>query len=269
MEPGCRRRFLGGIVLGVARSPVGGVRQARSWCGPSIKPSTWVPWEVKRRDDEHDAPRARALPAQRSPRSLHPIDVEDLPAGPYRSVAIIASPAVRPARRPAGPRVVAACVLAGSIVAGVLGASGEQIVGALGVVLTTGAAVMLTVGNHRRARAVHRLAALPFPIEHDRKSAIDTHSVHRSAIRSVAVRLVSVLDRPALECVARDAEARAPGLAVLTDGNTIVITSWPWGGGDLLLLEDLLSTWACALHAEHPIATVTVTWAPGGPPSSL
>jgi hypothetical protein len=36
-----------------------------------------------------------------------------------------------------------------------------------------------------------------------------------------------------------------------------------------LLLENLLSTWGRALHAEHAIAAVKVTWAPGGPPSSL
>jgi hypothetical protein len=48
-----------------------------------------------------------------------------------------------------------------------------------------------------------------------------------------------------------------------------VIASWPWGGDDLLLLEDLLCTWGSALHAEHAIAAVAVTWAPGGPPSSL
>lgn len=161
--------------------------------------------------------------------------------------------------------MIAACLLAGSIAAGVLGASAEQI---WGVALLVGVAVM-TVGHYRRARALRRLAALPFPIEHDRKSAIDTQSFYRSAIRSVTVRLVSVLDRPALERVARDAEARASGLALRTDGDTIVITSWPWGGNDLLLLEDLLSTWARALPAEHGIAAVMVTWAPGGPPSSL
>lgn len=181
-------------------------------------------------------------------------------------MAIVASPAVRPARRPAGARTVAACVLAGSIVAGVLGAPAEQIIG---FALLIGGAVTLTVGQHRRARALRRLAALPFPIQHDRKSAVDPQSVYRSAIRSVTVRLASVLDRPALERVARDAEARAPGLALRTDGDTIVITSWPWGDDDLLLLEALLSTWARALHAEHAIAAVMVTWAPGGPPASL
>jgi hypothetical protein len=54
-----------------------------------------------------------------------------------------------------------------------------------------------------------------------------------------------------------------------TDGDTFVITSWPWGGDDLLLLEDVLWTWTRVLHAEHAIAAVKVTWAPGGPPSSL
>jgi hypothetical protein len=161
--------------------------------------------------------------------------------------------------------MVAACALAASIVAGVLGAPAVLSMSPLWIV----AAAIWTAGHRRRARALRCLAALPFPIHHNRKSAIDTYWGYCSAIRSVTVRLVSVLDRPALERVARDAEARAPGLVLLTAGDTIVLTSWPWGGDDLLLLEDLLSTWASALHGEHAIAAVMVTWAPGGPPSSL
>jgi hypothetical protein len=159
--------------------------------------------------------------------------------------------------------VVTACVLAGSSVAAVLGAPGALIM----MVLTTMVALMLIEGNHRRARALDRLAALPFPVEHDRESAIDTHGVNRSAIRGVTVRLADRLDRPALARAARDAQARAPRLAVIADDDTIEITGWYWGDDDLLLLVDLLCTWAHALHVDHAIAIVRVTWAPGGPVS--
>jgi hypothetical protein len=129
--------------------------------------------------------------------------------------------------------------------------------------------VMLMIGYRRRSRLRTQLEALPFPIEHSRKSAIDPNSLSQSAIRSVTVHLMGALDSIALERAARDAHARAPGLAVAVDGMTLMMTEWPWRGDDMHLLVQLLSTWGSALHAEHPIARVCVRWQPGGPPSTL
>lgn len=65
--------------------------------------------------------------------------------------------------------------------------------------------------------------------------------------------------------------ATSPGSASATKleiAASDVITSWPWGGDDLLLLEDVRWTWARAARGARDRA-VKFTWAPGGPPSSL
>src|SRR5215831_12919665 len=189
--------------------------------------------------------------------------MEDLPAGPYRSASLAERPAVPPARRPVRLGVVTVYVVAGAVVAALVGVPPVAIMYALPAV----AAALKKVGEQRFDRALGRLASLRFPIEHSRRSAIEGQ--WRSAIRSVTVRLAGRLDRPAIERLAGDAQRRAPGLVVQSKDDALVITAWPWGGDDLLLLADLLGAWAQALHGEHAITAVTVTWSPGGPPCSL
>ena len=153
----------------------------------------------------------------------------------------------------------------GVVVAAVLGAPAGPIVQAIMAAIP----VIVMIGNRRRARVVRRLAALPFPIAHSRESAIAADSFYRSAIVGVTVRFAKQVDPAVLERAARDAQARAPGLTVTIAGDMMEMTGWPWRGDDLHLLGDLLSTWGCALHAEHAIAGVSVRWDLGGPASTL
>jgi hypothetical protein len=178
---------------------------------------------------------------------------------------MVARAKMLPARRPVVRRVVAAGMAIGGGVAVVFGAPLSAILLVLGIAST----FLIAAASHRHARVLRRLASLPFPIEHDRNGPFDANFVYASAIRSVTVRFVNRLDRLVLERIACDAQLRAPELALATDGDTMTISAWPWGADDLLLLLDLLRTWAHPLHAEHPIAAVRVTWAPSGPPGTL
>jgi hypothetical protein len=137
------------------------------------------------------------------------------------------------------------------------------------VSVTVGLYGSIVTGWVRRHRAAKLLAALPFPIIHDRPSAAEPH-MRAAPIRRVAIALGASLAAPEAE------EAAARAAALLGDaslvlhitGSRITLGAWPWGTDDLLLLAQVLHAWGRELHAAHPIAEVRVEWASGGPPLS-
>lgn len=188
--------------------------------------------------------------------------MDGLPAAPYRS-----SPRAIRLLRPEIRRPLRTRTLWGLVAVAVVAAS--AIIG--GDVLAVSAAVGLmgtpVVTAVRRSRALRRLERLPFVVRHSRESAVSGWSQNYSAIRDVAIELAQPLDPVAAERVVGDAHARAPGVLIAIHGDGLVLSGWPWGADDLLLLSELLSTWGAELHASHAIRDVFVTWAPGGPPA--
>ena len=121
------------------------------------------------------------------------------------------------------------------------------------------------VGRTPRAVARERLAALPFPVAHDRSSGTDDWT-WRVPLASVTVTLRDAPDGIEAERIAHAAEAAAPGLTARVAGATITLAPRNPRGDHLVLLSELLSTWGLALHARLPITGVSCAWrAPTGP----
>ncbi|NVB81575.1 MAG: hypothetical protein HOV81_24490 [Kofleriaceae bacterium] len=156
-------------------------------------------------------------------------------------------------------------------------ASGMTLVGA-GAAAGFAALISVTVGLYgsivtgwlRRHRATKLLAALPFPITHDRPSAAEPH-MRAAPIRRVVIALRASLAAPDAERVAARAAALLDDSSLLSlhiSGPRITLAAWPWGTDDLLLLAQVLHTWGTEVHSAHPIAEARVEWASSGPPLS-
>lgn len=119
-----------------------------------------------------------------------------------------------------------------------------------------------------RGKANDVLAALPFPVSHDRPAATD-ETAWRVPLETVTIQLQSAPDGIEADRIARAAEAAAPGISARVDGTAITLGARARRGDHLVMLADLLATWGVALHQAHGIAGVRVAWRPRTGPSPL
>jgi hypothetical protein len=120
-------------------------------------------------------------------------------------------------------------------------------------------------GWFRRSRAATALDALPFPVEHNRPSAIEP-LLRARRLSSVTIRLGAALAGPDLErAIARIGFS----LSVKSEGPSLTLSGWPRIADHLGLLAQLLATWGRELHASHGIANVSVNWSSDGPPLDI
>jgi hypothetical protein len=125
------------------------------------------------------------------------------------------------------------------------------------------------VARTPRTIARDRLAALPFPVTHDRLSGIDVWS-WRVPLAQATVTLRHAPDAIEAERIARDAALAAPALSVRVEAATIALGARHHRDDHLVILADLLASWGVGLHATHGITGVLVAWHPAsGPPLSL
>jgi len=178
---------------------------------------------------------------------------------PYREAALVVS-RTAVARRPALITRTAVLIAAGAAILAAAGA--ETMLGVLGgVVCSCALLAAIILGWRSRRVAAQTLSELPFPVHHSRPGPLDETS-YASAIDEVQLQLARPLDGIAAEAACREAMQIAPGMsAMVSSGQTIVLSAWPWSKQDLYLLATLLSTWGRRLHDKHGIAGVTVTWA--------
>jgi hypothetical protein len=127
-----------------------------------------------------------------------------------------------------------------------------------------GLMALAMMGRTARTIARDRLAALPFPVTHDRESATDVWS-WRVPLARATLTLTRAPDGIEAESIARSAEAAAPWLSARVTGTTVTLTPRTRRGAHLVLLADLLCSWGLELHSTQPIASVDVAWQRGGP----
>ncbi len=155
----------------------------------------------------------------------------------------------------------AAALAAGAAVFGI----GEAVIV---IAMVTGMASLLLRGDARRT-AYGALEKLPFPVVHDPPLGAVTHEPLGRPIGEVALRFGEPLDGEDGRRAAVRLGALAPDLGVHVDRDEITVSRWSWGDQDVLLLAEVLTRWAVALHAEHPIAEVAVRWKSSGPGYSM
>jgi hypothetical protein len=186
---------------------------------------------------------------------------------PYREAPPSSGLAVLPRpRRALVPWPWVAAIASGTALLGAGAAAGFAVL----ISVTVGLYGSIVTGWIRRHRATRLLAALPFPITHDRPSAAEPH-MRAAPIRRVVIALRASLAAPEAERVAtRAAEllGDATPLSLHISGSRITLAAWPWGTDDLLLLGQVLHTWGTEVHSAHPIAEARVEWVSGGPPLS-
>lgn len=174
-------------------------------------------------------------------------------------MALVVAPKVRPLRRPL-IRTVAVSTL--TLAAGV----GAMALGATfmipAMVVFYGSIIVSVIGRRRLTAANRRIAELPFPVTHSRAGAVDADG-YQSRIHTATVRLAG--DHAALAEAATALVAWVPALSVAIHDDALVLTQWPWGSEDLLLLAAVLDGWGRGVHATHAIAEVVVDWGEGGP----
>lgn len=141
--------------------------------------------------------------------------------------------------------------------------------GPMGIVIYTACVGYDWLGTAEEGReAQGLLRSLPFQIVHDRPWVL-TEDRPRPIV-SATVTLEQSLGWRDAEGWCHAAMDLAPRLKVVADGASITLMSWPWGKQDLVLLAQLMDTWARKLHAGHGIKSVDVRWAERrGPPLSM
>ncbi len=132
-----------------------------------------------------------------------------------------------------------------------------------------GWATLAMVARTPRTIARDQLAALPFPVRHDRDSATDA-TTWRVPLDHATITLRRAPDGVEAEQLARAAEAAAPGLAVRTIGTTITLAPRAVRANHMVFLADLMCTWGLELHARVGITGMAISWRPPtGPPPSI
>lgn len=179
---------------------------------------------------------------------------------PYRAEAGQALVVTESRRRGITTRVMRALIAGAVVVVAVGGPIELEFAGLTALSIGVCAGIVGSWG--RRRRAVNRLAALPFPVVHDRPAAAEPLR-WAVPIRSIVVTLGVELAGPERERVGL---AVGDGLCAKFAGDRVTVTAWSWGADDLELLAQLLATWGREVHAKHSIVDVRVEWASSGPP---
>lgn len=122
--------------------------------------------------------------------------------------------------------------------------------------------------KQRLRAACHALVYLHMEVVHHPGWVADPGQRQRP-VDEVRIRLSGPIPRYDVERACAEARRAAPGLRATIDGDTIVLTRWPWHHNDVVLLAHLLATWGRALHDSCGIAVIDVAWWDGAPQASL
>jgi hypothetical protein len=131
-----------------------------------------------------------------------------------------------------------------------------------------GLMALAAVARTARTIARDRLAALPFPVTHDREPPTDAWTWPTPLAR-VTLTLRSAPDGLEAERIGNSAELAEPLVSARVTGATITLVPRRRRGADLVLLADVLCSWGLELHATHGIVGVDVAWRPRTGPLSM